>query len=128
MNANVKNVVKFKLIFVTQKKADGSSFQKTMTILADNKWVGVKFGDEVNTKLFKGENQIITANAEDVRLPLSTEPYDGKDGKKHYPYVWVERILGFEKYEFKGKLEPKETTQASFSMDDEETLPFEDKK
>lgn len=125
MNAN-ETLVKFKLIFVNQKKADGTSFQKMMTILSDNTWVAVRFGDEVNTKIFKGENQMITAVASDVRLPLSTEPYTGKDGKKHYPYVWCEKIVGSEKYVFKGKAEPKETTQQAFALDDEETMPFND--
>lgn len=125
-NEGVK--VKFKLLFINQKKADGTSFTKMMTILSDNTWVAVRFGDEVNTKIFKNENQLITAYASDVRLPLSNEPYVGKDGKKHYPYVWCERIIGAEKYVFKGKLEPKETTPASFSLDDEETMPFENEK
>lgn len=129
-NASVdaNNVVKFKLIFVNQKKKDGSTFVTMKTILSGNKWIEVRFGDNVNTKLFKGENQIISALKDDVKLPLSLEPYvSKKDGKTKYPYVWVENITGYEK--LIGKVsEPKETTQDAFQMDEEETKPVEEKQ
>ena len=122
-SADAKKVVKFKLIFVQQKKKDGTTFVVMKTILKDNKWVEVRFGDNVNTKLFKGENQIIEAYADDVRKPLSLEPYTSKkDGKTKYPYYWVENIIGFEKYV--GKVsEPKPVEQDEFEMDEEPTTP-----
>lgn len=128
--ANAKqDVVKLKLIFVNQKKNDGSSFISMKTIVKGGKWVSVKFGDNVNTKLFKNENQIITAKKEDVRLPLSYEPYvSKKDGKTKYPYIWIENIIGFEKYVGTPKSEPKETTQDEFQMDDETTDAVEEKQ
>ncbi len=49
-NQDIRKVVKFKLIFVTQKKKDGTNFIVMKTILKDNKWVEVRFGDNVNTK------------------------------------------------------------------------------
>lgn len=121
-------VVRFKLIFTENHRKDGTAFVVMKTILMDNgeeKWVEVKFGDEVNTKLFKGKNQVITAMAEDVSLPRSLKPYN-KDGKLKYPYVWVEKIVDYTPYEFKGKTEPKETTQSAFQMDEEDTTPVTD--
>lgn len=122
-SADAKKVVKFKLIFVQQKKKDGTTFVVMKTILKDNKWVEVRFGDNVNTKLFKGENQIIEAYVDDVRKPLSLEPYTSKkDGKTKYPYYWVENIIGFEKYV--GKVsDPKPVEQDEFEMDEEPTTP-----
>ena len=122
--------VKFKLIFKTQQKKDGTPYTKMLTILklkdGTDKWCEIKFGDEVNTKLFKGENQIIVANSEDVRLPKSFEPYtDKKTGKKKYPYVWCEKIISNSKYEFKPSSEPMETTQDAFSFNDDDALPFD---
>lgn len=122
------NVIKFKLIFTQGKKKDGTTFTKMMTILknADGSdfWCGVRFGESVNDKLFKGENQIITAMKEDVRLPRVNKPYMGKDGKMKYPYVWCDKIVGYDKYIYKGTSEPVETTQSAFSMDDESTEPI----
>lgn len=116
-----RKVVKFKLIFVNQKRKDGSSFVVMKTILKDNKWVQVKFGDNVNTKLFKGENQVITAYADDVKKPVSLESYvSKKDGKTKYPYYWVENIIGFEKLVGKPK-EPSVTEQDDFEMDEPST-------
>ena len=131
------NNIKFKLIFLNKKKKDGTPYKKMMTILKDGEnevWVEVRFGDDVNEKQFKEENQIITADVNDVRLPLSLKPYE-KDGKKKYPYVWVEKIVSFEKApSIKG--EPKQAEQSMFKLDEEttkeisavqsnENLPFE---
>lgn len=116
-------VVRFKLIFRENNKKDGGTFITMKTILKDgndDKWIEVLFGDNVNTKLFKGKNQIIEAYASDVVLPRSLKPYT-KDGKTKYPYVWVENIIKATPYEFKGTTEPKETTQSAFQMDEEDT-------
>lgn len=117
-----EKVVTLKLIFVNQKRKDGSPFQVMKTILKGNQWVAVRFGDNVNTKLFKGENQLITANASDVKMPLSLEPYvSKKDGKTKYPYIWIENIKGFEKLESNFKAEPIETSQDLFELDEPST-------
>lgn len=115
-NANIK----FKLIFLNKKKQDGTPYVKMMTILKDGDkdvWVEVKFGDGVNEKQFKGENQIITAKVEDIRMPFSLQPYE-KDGKTKYPYLWVENIQAFEKALYT-KAEPKQAEQSMFKMDDD---------
>lgn len=123
------NSVKFKVIFVTNKKKDGTAFTKMMTILKDGEkdvWVDVKFGDSVNTKLFKGENQIITADLDDVRLPLSVTPYtDKKTGKTKYPYVWCEKIIGSEK--LVGEKLPKKEFTFSMNEDSTPSVPSNDK-
>ena len=58
------NLKKFKVIFVEQKKKDGTSFTKMLTILKKNDgtdlWVQIKFGDDVNTKVWKNKNQIVS--------------------------------------------------------------------
>lgn len=112
--------VKFKLIFLNKKKQDGTPYTKMMTIIKDGEkdvWIEVKFGEDVNEKQFKGENQIITANIDDIRMPLSLKPYE-KDGKKKYPYVWVEKIVACEKAPFI-KAEPKQAVQSMFKIDDD---------
>ena len=122
------NTIKFKLIFTENKKKDGTTFIRMKTILLDEKgndvWVEVLFGDSVNTKLFKGKNQIIEALASDVTLPLSLEPYTDKEGKTKYPYVWCEKIVNATPYIYKGTLTPRETTQSAFKMDEEDTNPI----
>ena len=114
------NAIKLKLIFLNKKKQDGTPYKKMMTILKDGEkevWVEVKFGDDVNEKQFKEENQIITANVNDIRLPISLKPYE-KDGKKKYPYIWIEKIISFEKAPFI-KTEPKQAEQSMFKLDDD---------
>lgn len=123
----MNNLVKFKLIFVTNKKKDGSEYTKMVTILKDGDkdvWVDLKFGESVNEKQFKGVNQIVTADINDVRLPISLEPYTNKEGKTKYPYVWVEKIVKAEKLVYSGNTKPRAVTQDAFSMDDESTEPI----
>lgn len=128
---NVVKEVKFKLLFTNHKKKDGTPFTKMQTIMKDadgnEHWVEVRFGDSVNDKLFKGKHQIITANAEDVRVPLGFEPYTNKEGKTKYPYLWCENIIKFEEYQPKGKVSnPEEANQSMFSLDEEDTKPVTD--
>lgn len=118
--------VRFKCIWVTNKKKDGSDYTKSVTILKDGDngdvWVDLKFGEAVNEKTLRKEgNSIITANINDVRLPISLETYVNKEGKTRYPYVWVENIVKVEKMHYKPNQESKPVTQSAFSMDDEST-------
>ena len=127
------NSIKFKVIFVKNKKKDGTPFTKMMTILKDGSkdcWCEIKFGESVNTKLFKGENQIVTAKIDDIRFPLSLSSYvDKKSGKTKYPYVWCEKIESFEKMvgtnfvkkEFTFAMDEPDTSSVSTNPDE---LPF----
>lgn len=123
MNAN--EVVKMKCIWVTNKKNDGSDYTKAVTILKDGEadvWCDLKFGESVNDKILRKEgNSIITAKVSDVRLPISYAPYQNKEGKMRYPYVWVENIVKVDKMVYKSNQETKPVTQSAFSMDDEST-------
>lgn len=120
-SADAKKVVKFKVIFVNQKKKDGTTFVVMKTILKGEKWVEIRFGDNVNTKIWKGENQVVEAYSDDVRKPTSFEPYTSKkDGKTKYPYIWVENIIGSTKLIGKAK-EPTPVAQDDFQMDEETT-------
>lgn len=120
---DVNGNVRFKCIWVTNKKKDGTDYTKSVTIIKDgneNVWVDLKFGEAVNEKLLRKEgNLIITAPVEDVRLPISLKPYVNKEGKTRYPYVWVDDIESYEKLVY--KQESKPVTQSAFSMDDEST-------
>lgn len=127
MNIMANKVVKFKVIFVNQKKGDGTTFKKMKTILkvdGKDKWIDIKFDDAVNVKLFKNENQLVTANADDVSKPKTLTPYvSKKDGKTKYPYVFVKNIQGFEKLQYQGNNEP--SIDYEFSIDEEnDTMPF----
>lgn len=127
--------VKFKLLYVTNKKKDGTTYIVPKTIIIDPKtkeeiWILVKFGDAVNTKLFKNKNQLITAEESKVHLPKSFVPYVNKEGVTKYPYVWVDDIISFDPLISKGKT----ADQSMFALDDEsdsesveiadEELPF----
>lgn len=121
---------KFKVIFVDNKKKDGGVFTTMKTILKgeDGKdiWINILFDDKVNTKLFKGKNQICVADETKIHLPISLEPYK-KDGVLKYPYVWVDEIISHQEYKYKSNTERK-PLNLSFSMDaedDNETLPFD---
>ncbi|MBR6518016.1 MAG: hypothetical protein IKT40_14380 [Bacilli bacterium] len=129
--------VKFKVIFKDQKKKDGSTFTKMLTILktkeGKDKWCQIKFGDAVNTKLWKGQNQIVTAEikkmedgSNNIRIPNSFEPYEYK-GKMHYPYIYVQEIISSVAYDYKPKegSNYSDGSDVSFNMDDiDEELPF----
>lgn len=134
------SVKKFKVIFVDQKKKDGSSFTKMLTILkkkdGSDLWATIKFGDAVNTKIWKNKNQIVTAEnkvmkdgSKNIRIPKSFEPFEYQ-GKIHYPYIYIQEIIGAEEYKFTPKASDNyvDADEVEFSMDDEKTLPFEDKK
>lgn len=128
------SVKKFKVIFVEQKKKDGTTFTKMLTILKqkDGKdlWCQIKFGDDVNTKVWKGKNQIVTAEnkvmedgSKNIRIPKSFEPYTNKNGKTIYPYIYIQQITGAEEYHYKGNGNDNyvDADDVEFSLDDEET-------
>ena len=99
------NLIKLKLIFVDQEKKDGTKFTKMMTILkvdGKDKWVNIKFGDNVNTKVWKNKNQILTIEnklmedgSKNIRIPRDFKPYEYK-GKTIYPYVYVQEVKSAE--------------------------------
>lgn len=131
-----KNLKKFKVIFKSQKKNDGSSFTKTLTILKDKNgkdlWVNIKFGDSVNTKIWKGKNQIVTAESKlledgtnNIRIPKSFSPYEYQ-GKKKYPYIFINEIVESVEYVYEGSsnnyyVDPDDI---DFSLDDVTTDPI----
>ena len=130
------NLKKFKVVFVEQKKKDGSSFTKMLTILKDkdgnDKWCAIKFGDAVNTKLWKNKNQIVTAEnktmedgSKNIRIPKSFEPYE-YNGKTHYPYIYVQEIKSSEEYIYTPKQSDNyvDADEVEFAMDDEESTPI----
>ena len=128
------NSIKFKVIFVNQKKKDGTTFIKMKTIIKDNgkdKWCDIKFGDSVNTKVWKNKNQIVTAEnktmedgSKNIRVPKSFEPFEYK-GKMHYPYIYIQTITASEEYNYKPKASDNyvDADNVVFSLDDEETTP-----
>ena len=64
MENKPRKLIKMKVIFVDQKKKDGTTFKVMKTIINDNGkevWATIKFGDAVNTKVWKNENQVIYA-------------------------------------------------------------------
>ena len=127
--------MKFKVIFKDEKKKDGTTFKKMLTILkvnGENKWCQIKFGDLVNTKAWKNHHQIVCAEqkemsdgSKNIRIPDSFEPFMYK-GKMRYPYVYIQEIIG--SIDYTPKEQPRkevEATQDSFSMDDvDEKLPW----
>lgn len=130
------NLKKFKVVFVEQKKKDSSTFTKMLTILKDkdgkDKWCSIKFGDAVNTKVWKNKNQIVTAEnktmddgSKNIRIPKSFEPYE-YNGKMRYPYIYVQEIVSSEEAKFTPKKSDNyvDADEVEFSMDDEETEPL----
>ena len=107
MKANLK---KFKVIFVEQKKKDGTTFIKMLTILkkkdGTDLWVPIKFGVAVNTKVWKNKNQVVTAEnkvmedgSKNIRIPKSFDSYQYQ-GKTRYPYIYIQEIVSAEESKF----------------------------
>ena len=132
MKANLK---KFKVIFVEQKKKDGTTFIKMLTILkkkdGSDLWCNIKFGDDVNTKVWKNKNQVVTAenkvmedSSKNIRIPKSFETYQYQ-GKTHYPYIYVQEIVSAEEVKYTSKATDNyvDADSVDFAMDDEETEP-----
>ena len=132
MKANLK---KFKVIFVEQKKKDGTTFTKMLTILkkkdGSDLWCAIKFGDAVNTKVWKNKNQVVTAEnkvmedgSKNIRIPKSFEPYQYQ-GKTRYPYIYIQEIVSAEESKFTPKASNNyvDADEVELSMDDEETAP-----
>lgn len=132
MKANLK---KFKVIFVEQKKKDGTTFTKMLTILkkkdGTDLWAPIKFGDAVNTKVWKNKNQVVTAEnkvmedgSKNIRIPKSFDAYQYQ-GKTRYPYIYIQEIVSAEESKFTPKASDNyvDADEVEFSMDDEETTP-----
>lgn len=130
------NDKKFKVVFVEQQKKDGSKFTKMLTILKEKdgseKWVNIKFGDAVNTKVWKNKNQIVTAEnkvmedgSKNIRIPKSFESYEYK-GKKIYPYIYIQEVKESQEYVYTPKASDNyvDADDVEFAMDDEETEPL----
>lgn len=120
--ATAKKTISLKVLFVENHKMDGTPYIVMKTILKDGRWIQIKFGDEVNTKIWKNTNQVITALIDDVTPPKTFEPYEDKDGKKKYPYVWVERIVDCKPLVSHIK---RVATQDMFEVDEEDTEPVD---
>lgn len=130
--------IKLKVIFTELTKKDGSKFMVTKTILKNDnyknseQWVEIKFGDAVNTKIWKNKNQLVTAEIKNmpdgkpnVKIPKSFEPFVNKDGKTVYPFIKIEDILDAKPLEYKHKDEDnsfyQDASQVEFSLDEEDT-------
>lgn len=127
-----------KVIFKEQEKKDGTTFMKMLTILkkkdGTNQWAQIKFGDGVNTKVWKNQHQIIEVEqkempdgSKNLRVPNDFKPYTYK-GKLKYPYVYVQEILRSKPYDYKPSNESHYVDDAdmSFSMDDvDDNLPWD---
>lgn len=127
------NLKKFKVIFVEQKKKDGTTFTKMLTILkkkdGSDLWCSIKFGDAVNTKVWKNKNQVVTAEnkvmedgSKNIRIPKSFEPYEYQ-GKTRYPYIYVQEIVSAEesKYTPKSSDNYVDADSVDFAMDEPDT-------
>lgn len=127
------NLKKFKVIFVEQKKKDGTTFTKMLTILkkkdGSDLWCAIKFGDAVNTKVWKNKNQVVTAEnktmedgSKNIRIPKSFEPYEYQ-GKTRYPYIYVQEIVSAEesKYTPKSSDNYVDADSVDFAMDEPDT-------
>ena len=128
------NLKKFKVIFVEQKKKDGSKFTKMLTILkkkdGTDLWCQIKFGDAVNTKVWKNINQIVTAEnkvmddgSKNIRIPKSFDTYTNSKGKTCYPYIYIQEIVNATEYHYQPKNNDNyvDADDVEFSLDDEET-------
>lgn len=130
------NSIKLKVIFVEQKKKDGTAFTKMMTILKGangekDKWVNIKFGDGVNTKLWKNKNQIIEVEnkimadgTKNIRIPKDFNPYTYK-GKTIYPYVYIQEVKTAEEYHYTPNKDDLyvDAESVAFAMDEPDTTP-----
>lgn len=95
------SLLKLKLIYLEKTTKDGANkWFEALTILNNKgaqKWVKVVFGDEVNEKLFKNENQILFVKAENIEPhTFGFKSWQDKNGKWHNPYI---KILAVEKFE-----------------------------
>lgn len=127
-----------KVIFKEEKKKDGTTFIKMLTILkkkdGKDQWAQIKFGDAVNTKVWKNKNQLILVEDKkmkdgtpNIRIPKSFEPYMYQ-GKKKYPYVYIQEILKSKPYEYHGDGEShyQDAKDVDFNMDDvDDSMPWE---
>lgn len=131
---NNKKLVKLKVIFVDVDKHDGGTFKVMKTIINDggkDKWVEVRFGDAVNTKIWKNENQMVYApnitladGSKNIRIPKSFEPFTSKkDGKKRYPYIFISEIEKAEKLVYKSNPSNNyvDADTIDFNIDEEDT-------
>ena len=127
-----------KVIFKEEKKKDGSTFIKMLTILkkkdGTEQWAQIKFGDAVNTKVWKNKNQLILVEdkempdgSKNIRIPKSFEPYMWQ-GKKKYPYVFIQEILKSKPYEYKGDGQSyyQDAKDVEFDMSDvDDNMPWD---
>lgn len=114
-------LIKLKLIFCENTKQDGTKWVQAKTILNDGRWVNVRFGEEVNEKLFKNKNQLLTVKNDDVEVHLF-EPFTDESGKKVYPFIRINKIIANEI--LKSNKSKVKATQELFSVDvDEEPTP-----
>lgn len=134
MENKPRKLIKMKVIFVDQKKKDGTTFKVMKTIINNNGkevWATIKFGDAVNTKVWKNENQVIYApnieleNGEkNIKIPKSFEPYiSKKDGQKKYPYIFIYEIDKAEKLvsNYKPSNNYVDANDITFDLDEEDT-------
>lgn len=124
---------KFKVIFVERQRKDGSTFLTMMTIIknknGEEQWVNIKFGDSVNTKVWKNKNQIVIAEnkimsdgTKNIRIPKSFEKYEYQ-GKTRYPYIYIQEILNSYEYHYQTKAEDRyvDADDVDFVLDEEDT-------
>lgn len=128
------NVKQFKVIFKEQEKKDGTKFWKMLTILKgkgkDGKdlFAPIRFGDAVNTNIWKHKNQVVSAEnkemedgSQNIRIPKDFKPYEYK-GKKIYPYIYIQEITGYKESVYKGNGEDNyiNADDVDFSLDGED--------
>lgn len=124
------NIIKMKIIFKDKTKKDGSKFTQMLTIMKDKNgndiWYQVRFGDNVNTKLWKNKNQIIEVEnktmpdgSKNIRIPDSNKLYEYK-GKLKSPYIYIQEVLSYKDAPIKKVSHDVDPSTATFSVDDED--------
>lgn len=123
--------LKIKLIYLDKANKDNTKkWKEALTILNDKgaqKWVKLVFGENVNEKLFKNENQILFVKPENIEPhTFGFKSWQDKDGKWHNPYI---KILAVEKFEkaptISKKVDEPTLNQDLFVVEEEETEPVE---
>lgn len=125
------NVKQFKVIFKEQEKKDGTKFWKMLTIIkkdGKNAFAPIRFGDAVNTNIWKHKNQVVTAEnktmedgSKNIRIPKDFKPYEYK-GKTIFPYIYIQEITGYKESVYKGNGENNyvDADDVDFSLDGED--------